>query len=221
MISAKNSSRRPSGVDSPVLCADPMLFPFRCHGGLCPLRGLWLLTRHMLNSVLILRYVGGKIWPGRSLWTGTSWRWWASLHFFILLTICDTLPLLIVWSHNDFTYFFRRQQMGPFSTRSLTTFHFAADRNTPPSIVQQTFNCLQAIICKLAWRKCFFPLPSKHLLACYKNPNGFTIQTFYSICEIREYINWAICKIKWNHLYHTVDPYRIIKSIWVWKLSHF
>ena len=103
------------------------------------------------------------------------------LHFFILLTSCVTVQI-----HNDFTYLIRRQQTGPFSTRSHTTFHFTADRNTPPSVLQQTFNSLQNIICKLAWRKCFFPLPSKNLLACYKNPSGFTNQTFHSLCKIQE-----------------------------------
>ena len=33
MISAKNSSRMLSGVDSTVMCADPLLFPFGGHGG--------------------------------------------------------------------------------------------------------------------------------------------------------------------------------------------
>ena len=160
-------------------------FPFEGPWGLCPLCGLWLLTRHMLNSVLNLGGAGGKIWTGRScelVEAGDG----GVLHFFIILTRRITLRLVTIQIHYYFTYLIRRQQTGPFSTRSLTTFHFTADRKTPPSVLQQTFNSLQTIICRLAWRKCFFPLPSKNRLACYKNPSGFMTQTFHSLCKIRE-----------------------------------
>jgi len=180
------------GLESPVVCWS-IAFPFGDPSkgvqyihlgpwGLHPLHGLWLCWTASSSSEVLAEYSGLD-----RVWTGRSWQWSAWLHFFILHARWVTFHLVTVRIHNDFMYLIRRQQTGQFSMRSLTTFHFAADRNTPPPILQQNFSCLQTIICKLALRKSFFPLPSKHLLACYKNLNGFTTQKFHSLRKIQEY----------------------------------
>jgi hypothetical protein len=64
-------------------------------------------------------------------------------------SVLNALYFVIVRTHNDLTYLIRRQQKCPFRTRSLNTFHFAADRNTShPSK-----------ICNLADGNFFFSVP--------------------------------------------------------------
>ena len=128
-----------SGLPSDMCCLTA--FPFGGPGkgvhcthsgvrGQCPLRGLWLLTCYILNNILVLRVAHRKVWAGHRLWKGRFSRRWAWLHFFILHIRCVVLRLVAVGIHNDFTYLVQRQQTSPFSTRSLTTLHFAQNKNT-------------------------------------------------------------------------------------------
>jgi len=97
--------------------------------GQCPLHGLWLLTCHILNNIVVLRSARGKVWAGHSLWkVRFSRRAW--LHFFIFRTRCVVLFLVAVGIHNDFPYLVQRQLTRPFSTWRLTTFHFVNKKNT-------------------------------------------------------------------------------------------
>ena len=89
--------------------------------GQCPLRGLWLLTCHNTNFILIFRAADGKIWAWR-LWNGRlSWRWaWL---FFVPRVRCVTFLLVAVRLRYDFSYLILRQHTSPFRTRHLTTLH--------------------------------------------------------------------------------------------------
>jgi len=45
-------------------------------------------------------------------------------------SVLNAIYFVTVRIHNDLTCLIRRQQKFPFRTRSLNTFHFAAERNT-------------------------------------------------------------------------------------------
>ena len=71
----------------------------------CPLRGLWLLTCHITNIILIFRAVGGKIWAWR-LWNGRPSRRWVwlllILHVFrcimsLLITVQIMISCILFW----------------------------------------------------------------------------------------------------------------------------
>jgi len=76
--------------------------------GQCPLRGLWLLTCHITNIILIFRAASRIIWTWR-LWNGRSSRRWAWLLFILWLLWCIIFILIAVRIHYDFSYFISRQ----------------------------------------------------------------------------------------------------------------
>ena len=129
----KNSSRTRSGVDSLVMCAASLLFlvegpkkgvHYMLFGflGQYPLRGLWLLTCHITNILLIFRAPSRKIWAWR-LWNGRLSRRWVWLLFILHVFRCIMLLLLTVQNHYDFSYLVLRQKTSPFHMQNLTKLH--------------------------------------------------------------------------------------------------
>jgi hypothetical protein len=59
------------------------------------LRGLWLLTRHIANIILIFGAAGGVIWTGR-LRNGRPLRRWAWLLFILHVSRCIVFLLVTV-----------------------------------------------------------------------------------------------------------------------------
>jgi len=91
--------------------------------GQCPLRGLWLLTCHITNIILIFRAADGIIWTWW-LWNGRPSRRWAWLLFVLWHLWCVIFILVAVRLHYDFSYFISRQHTSPFRTRNIATLHF-------------------------------------------------------------------------------------------------
>jgi len=95
--------------------------------GQCQQAGLWLLTCHITNIILIFRAAGGKIWAWR-IWYWRPSRRWAWL--VVLRVLRNVIFLLIaVWIHYDFSYLIPRQQTSPFHTRNLI-FHYRNCKTT-------------------------------------------------------------------------------------------
>jgi hypothetical protein len=63
------------------------------------------------------------------LWTGRPSRRRAWFQFFVLHTRCIILRLVALRIHKALRYLARRQQTGPFNTRSLINLRFAANEN--------------------------------------------------------------------------------------------
>jgi hypothetical protein len=128
----KNSSKALSGMDSLIKHAVSLLLPL---GGpnkgvhytplgfmeQCPQAGLWLLTCHITNIILIFRAVGGKIWAWRLWYWRPSQRW--AWHVVVLVLRCVIFLLITVRIHYSFLYFILRQQTSPFYMKNLT-FHW-------------------------------------------------------------------------------------------------
>ena len=70
--------------------------------GQCPRGGLWLLTCHITNIILVFRAPGKKIWARRVWYWRLSWRWaWLVVHRVLRSVI---FLLVTVWIHYDFLY---------------------------------------------------------------------------------------------------------------------
>ena len=76
--------------------------------GQCQLRGLWLLTCHITNTILIFRAAGRIIWTWR-LWNGRLLCRWAWLFFVLWLLWCVIFIPVAVRIHYNFSYFISRQ----------------------------------------------------------------------------------------------------------------
>jgi len=118
-----------SGLSSDVCCF--IAFPFGSpHKGVhytplrirrqCPLHGLWLMTCHIPNSILIFRGAGGIIQAGRRLWTGRPSR-----HLFILCIRYIIFRTITVRNRNTFISLVHMEQTRPFRWRSFITLHLA------------------------------------------------------------------------------------------------
>jgi len=88
--------------------------------GQCPHTGLWLLSCHITNIILIFRAAGRKIWACR-LCNGRPSRRGAWLLFVHFLT-CVIFLFVTVRIHYDFSYLILGQHASPFHTCNLS-FH--------------------------------------------------------------------------------------------------
>jgi hypothetical protein len=103
------------------MCAASLLFPVGSPSkvvrytpsglrGQCPQAGLWLLTCHITNVILIFRAASDKLWACR-LWCWRPSQRWAWLVFRVLRS--RIFLTVAVWIHYSFSYLIRRQQASP------------------------------------------------------------------------------------------------------------
>jgi len=132
--------------------------------GQCPQAGLWLLTCHITNIILIFRAASGKIWAWRLWYWRPSQRWaWLVLH-----ALRNVIFLLVaVWIHYDFLYLVLRQQMSPFHTTNLT-FHYRNCRTTA-GCNSELLTDVSCTFCKGVWENAF-SLPNNRYQAATQLP---------------------------------------------------